>query len=367
MTEMNPGLSASPHAHDSSRVNRIMLHVCLALTPLTIWSFMLWGMAAALVWMLCVVSAIAFESLCLKVQQQPQSRLADGSALLTGWLLALTLPPGCPWWIAVFGSFFAIVIGKQIYGGIGQNLFNPALLARIALLISFPVPMTTWLEPGLNLSMDQSMQLVFGDAAAVLSSAAANGVDAMTGATWLGDSKAAVKSGNDMLSWLGSNFDLHSAWLGERRGSLGETSTLLILLGAAWLLWLRIISWHIPVALLGTVALLALVSSHTQPQAFGGPEFHLLSGGLMLGAFFYATDYVTSPTTRLGQIIFGIGAGVMIFSIRSWGSFPESVAFGILLMNALAPLIDRVTRPRIYGRNRSGDAISHASAQRRVQ
>ncbi|WP_221797234.1 RnfABCDGE type electron transport complex subunit D [Oceanobacter mangrovi] len=352
---------ASPHAHDRSGVNNIMFNVCLALAPVTAWGIFLWGLPALMMWVLCLVSAMAAEAFCLYLRQQPLSRLTDGSAMLTGWMLAMTLPPWCPWWVAVGGSAFAIIIGKQIYGGIGQNLFNPALLARIALLISFPVPLTTWIDPGVSPSFADAISIVFGQGPLSLANA-----DAFTGATWLGDSKAAVKGGADMLEWLGANYSLHNGFVGQMRGSMGETSALLVLLGAAWLMFRRIISWHIPVALLGTLALLALVSSHTQPERFAGPMFHLLSGGAMIGAFFYATDYVTSPTTKQGQILFGIGAGAMIFAIRSWGGFPEAVAFGILFMNALTPLIDRVTKPRVYGRNRRGEAVAHVSAQRRV-
>lgn len=354
-------VAASPHAHDRSGVDRIMMQVCLALVPVTAWGIYLFGWPALMVWLLCIVSALAAEALCLWVMDQPMFRLVDGSALLTGWLLALTLPPWSPWWVAVGGSAFAIIIGKQIYGGIGQNLFNPALLARIALLISFPVPLTTWALPYLNPDLGQSFQILMGQMPTLTPAA-----DALTGATWLGDSKAAVKAGGDMAVYLSEHFDALDAFNGERLGSMGETSGVLILLGAAWLLRQRIISWHIPVSLLGTLAVLALVTSTSDPSRYAPVSFHLLSGGVLIGAFFFATDYVTSPTTRLGQVLFGMGCGLMIFTIRTWGGFPEAVAFGILMMNALTPLIDRVTKPRIYGRNRQGNVIHHVPAQRRV-
>ena len=354
-------VTASPHAHDRSGVDRIMLNVCLALVPVTGFGIYLFGWPALMMWLLCIVSALASEALCLWLLQQPMSRLLDGSAVLTGWLLALTLPPWSPWWVAVGGSAFAIIIGKQIYGGIGQNLFNPALLARIALLISFPVPLTTWAMPYLNPDLGQSFQILMGHMPALTPAP-----DALTGATWLGDSKAAVKAGGDMTEYLSSHFNIVDAMIGERLGSMGETSALLVLLGGAWLLKQRIISWHIPVSLLGTLAVLALVTSTSEPERYAPVSFHLLSGSVLLGAFFFATDYVTSPTTKTGQVMFGMGCGLMIFTIRTWGGFPEAVAFGILFMNSLTPLIDRITKPRVYGRNRQGDVIKHVPAQRRV-
>ena len=352
---------ASPHAHDPSGVSTIMLQVCLALVPVTAWAFYLFGWPAVFVWSLCIAGAIVSEALSLWLMQQPWTRLLDGSGLLTGWLLALTLPPWSPWWVAVGGSAFAIIIGKQIYGGIGQNIFNPALLARIALLISFPVPLTTWVAPQLYPDFMDSVRIIFTNMPL-----ADLGFDGVTGATWLGDSKAAVKAGGDMQEYLANSFNTYDALFGFCRGSMGEVSALLALLGGAWLLVNRIITWHIPLSLLGTVAVLAVIGHQANAEYFAPLNFHLLSGGLILGAFFYATDYVTTPSSKQGQILFGIGSGILIYSIRSWGGFPEAVAFGILMMNALTPLIDRVTRPRVYGRNRQGDAIKHVSAQRRV-
>lgn len=351
-------LRASPHAHDRSSVNRIMFQVCLALAPVTLWAFHLFGWSAAIIWVLTCASAIVAEGFCLWLRHEPLSRLNDGSALLTGWLLALTLPPLCPWWVSVGGAAFAIIIGKQIYGGIGQNLFNPALLARVALLISFPVPLTTWLSPELSPGFADSMNIIFAGAPIN---------DALTGATLLGDSKAAVKGGADMASYLDAHFSAAVAFLGNIRGSLGETSALLALLGGLFLFFRGLITWHIPVAMIGTVALISQVTHMANPAHYPGAMFHLSSGALMLGAFFYATDYVTSPSSQSGKIIFGIGCGVLVFVIRSYGGFPEAVAFGILFMNALTPLIDRVTRPRVYGRNLKGNPIHHVPAQRRVQ
>lgn len=356
MSELS--VTASPHSHDHSSVDKIMLQVCVALMPVTGWAFYLFGWSAVIIWSLTCVAAIVSEAMCLMIRHESLTRLYDGSALLTGWLLALTLPPSCPWWIAVGGGAFAIVIGKQIYGGIGQNLFNPALLARVALLISFPVPLTTWLAPETSMSFAEAAAVIFGQAPLT---------DAMTGATWLGDSKAAVTAGGSMTDYMASHFDLSKAFWGFSYGSMGEVSAALALIGGLWLMIRRIISWHIPVSMLGTLALLAAIFSIGDDHFYPDTLFHLLTGGVMLGAFFYATDYVTSPTSKLGQLIFGASCGLLIFVIRSYGSFPEAVAFGILFMNAFTPLIDRVTQPRVYGRTRTGKPIKHISAKRRVQ
>ncbi|MDK2776181.1 MAG: RnfABCDGE type electron transport complex subunit D [Pseudomonadota bacterium] len=360
--DVNHSPSASPHAHDRSSIDRLMLRVCLALTPVTLWGFYCFGWPAIILFAVTTLAAIVTEMGCLYLMGQPISRVKDNSAMLTGWMLALTLPPWAPWWIGVGGAFFAIAIGKQIYGGIGQNLFNPALLARIALLISFPVQLTTWVNvTPLNSpaapDFITSVGIIFAGAPLA---------DGMTGATWLGAGKAAAAGGAHLGEMIRQDFSLHDAFFGLTRGSMGETSELLALLGGLYLLIRRVISWHIPVALLGTLALLALVSEHVNPDSYAGPLFHLTSGGVMIGAFFYATEYVTSPSTPAGKIIFGIGCGALLFAIRSWGGFPEAVAFAILLMNTFTPLIDRAFKPRAYGRTRAGNAIKHVSAARKV-
>ena len=235
------------------------------------------------------------------------------------------------------------------------------MLARVAVLVSFPVPLTTWLAPTPSefmQSFQPALAAVFGGAGLP---------DTFTGATWLGDSKAAVRAGVSMTDYLAQHFSLHDAFLGYSQGSLGETSALLALLGGGWLLYKRIISWHIPVTLLGTLAVLSGLFAYVEPEGFAGARFHLLTGGALIGAFFYATDYVTSPTTGLGKVVFGVGCGLLLFSIRCWGSFPEAMAFSILFMNAVSPLIDRITKPRIYGRTRTGNAVKHVPMRRSVQ
>ena len=339
---------SAPHAHDHSSVNRVMLHVCLALIPCTAYSIYLFGYAALNLFCLTILSSVLWESLCLKLRGVPQTQLHDHSALLTGWLLALTLPPWAPYWIAIGGSFIAIVIGKQLYGGLGQNLFNPAMLARVALLISFPVQMTTWPLPSADWTMFnfiEGMQITAGLYAVP---------DSVTGATALGHLKTELSAGGHAVHILQNEFSALAGFLGNLPGSLGETSALLILLGGCWLLLMRIISWHIPLSMLITVAVLAAIFHAIEPARYAPPSFHLLTGGLMLGAFFIATDLVTSPSSKGGQLVFGTGCGATVFVIRTWGNFPEGVAFAVLFMNALTPLIDLYLRPRIYGRTRKG-------------
>ncbi|MCC6076246.1 RnfABCDGE type electron transport complex subunit D [Pseudomonas sp. GCM10022188] len=347
------GLVSGPFAHDRSSVNRIMLQVCLALLPATLFGLYLFGWPAINLWLLTCASAVLTEALCLRWLGQPQRRLLDGSALLTGWLLALSLPPWAPWWIGVGGSVFAIGIGKQIYGGIGQNLFNPAMLARVALLIAFPLQMTTWALPHALGSAAapgfvEGLAITFGGAIP----------DGTTGATALGGLKTELTLGHTAEQILAGNFQLIPALLGSTAGSLGETSELLLLLGGLWLLLRRIIHWEIPVSMLVSVVLLGAIAHQINPDRYPGGLYHLASGGLLLGALFIATDPVTSPVSRAGRLIFGIGCGVLVYVIRTWGSFPEAVAFAVLFMNALSPLIDRYWRPRAYGRTSSGKPLA---------
>lgn len=344
---------SSPHAHDNSSVSRVMLHVCFALTPATLLAFYFFGLPAILLFILTTASAIAFESICLKLLGQSQQRLWDGSALLTGWLLALTLPPWAPWWIGVGGSFIAIVIGKQLYGGLGQNVFNPAMLARVALLISFPVQMTTWAQPldsFTDVSLGQSLAIIFNE----------NIPDGTTGATALGHLKTELSLGADANTVVAESFSASRAFFGNTAGSLGETSALLILAGGLWLLIMRIITWHIPVAMLATTFILATVFHWVAPEHFGSGLFHVLSGGMIIGAFFIATDLVTSPSSASGKLVFGFGCGALDFIIRTWGGFPEGIGFAVLFMNALTPLIDIYFKPRVYGRRYDGSPRRYA-------
>ena len=349
---MSTRMLSAPFTRSELQIQSIMLTVVLGLAPGTAWGVFIFGWPALFIFVVTVLSALAFEAVCLALaEKRVLATLTDGSALLTGWLIALTLPPWAPWWIGVVGAFIGIVVGKQVFGGLGQNLFNPAMLARVALLVSFPLEMTVWANPAPPFSaaapgLLESWAITFGGLAPA---------DGSTGATLLGWVKTEFSQGRLLDDSLASgSYGLFKSFLGWTGGSLGETSALLFALGGGWLLKKQIITWHIPVAMLGTVALLACVFTLVDGERYPGPLFHLTSGALMLGAFFIATDYVTSPNSKPGQLIFGAGCGLLVYVIRTWGSYPEGVAFAVLLMNSMTPVIDHYVRPRIYGRDRKG-------------
>jgi Na+-translocating ferredoxin:NAD+ oxidoreductase subunit D len=254
--------------------------------------------------------------------------ITDLSAVVTGLLLAYNLPPAFPSWMAAVGSVVAIVIAKQVFGGIGYNVFNPALIGRIFLLIAFPVQMTTWSQWRIPSPVE--------------------GADAVTTASPLGLAKTALQMGGA----IPFHFDGATAWdffVGLRNGSIGEVSVVCLLIGGIYLLWRRCIYWQVPVFYIGTVAVFATVLWKIDPATNLNPLFHILSGGLILGAFFMATDMVTTPVTKWGMTIFAIGCGVLTMVIRKWGGYPEGVSFSIVLMNAVTPLLNRATRPRVFG------------------
>lgn len=344
---------ASPHAHGGNSVNRTMFMVQLALLPATLYGFWLYGWPSFFLWLLTILSCVGFEALSLKLMGAPRIKatLFDGSAVLTGWLLAMTLPPWAPWWVAVLGGFIAIVIGKQVFGGLGQNVFNPAMVARVALLVSFPLPLTLWVAP-LPLSSLATPDFVTSLRIFLTSLPVP---DAMTSATLLGYAKTELSRGVGLTEALGAGPAL--SWIGMRAGSFGESAALLILCGGIYLLITRVITWHAPLAVLAGVAIPAAIGHAIDPGRFLSVEAHLLSGALMLGAFFIATDYVTSPNTTTGLIIFGLGIGFITWVIRSFGGYPEGVAFAVLLMNALTPVIDRLCKPRVLGRDRKGKPL----------
>jgi len=279
-----------------------MLDVIIALLPATAASVYFFGMRALAITLVSVAAAVAAEAAIQKIRNRPVT-INDGSAVITGLLLALTLSPAMPLWMVAVGAVAAIGIGKQVYGGLGSNPFNPALVGRAFLVVTFPVHMTTWINP----------------------------IDGVTSATPLG-----------LLKMEGTATGYTELFIGNVGGSLGETSALLLILGGLYLLYRGIIDWRIPAFYLGTVAVMTAVLGQD-------PVFHLLAGGLMLGAFFMATDMVTTPVTRTGKIIFGIGAGILVVLIRLYGGYPEGVLFSILLMNTFTPIIDKYTRPKIYG------------------
>ena len=341
----------APHHLVRSSVAQIMLRVCLSLLPATVFGFWLYGWPALFTWLFTVGAALAGEALCLKLAGRRSGPvLADGSALLTGWLLALSLPPWAPWWIGVIGGLFATMIGKQVFGGLGCNLFNPAMVARVFLLVSFPVQMTAWVAP-LPLGAAGAPDLIDG-LRIVLQGAP--GLDAIASASLLGYAKTELSRGSDLFQALAAAIAPVNSLSGARPGSLGETASLLIAAGGLYLLARGIISWHIPVAMLAGIALPAAIAHAVDPGRYLDATTHLLSGGAVLGAFYIATDYVTSPNTKAGQLIFGFGCGLLTYIIRTWGGYPEGVAFAVLLMNALTPVIDAYIRPRILGRDHRG-------------
>ena len=317
-------LSSSPHVHGGESTSRIMRDVVLSLLPASAAAVYFFGLPALWVLAICVVGCLACEALCQRLRGQPLS-LADNSALVTGILLALNLPPTSPWWLALLGAVIAILLGKQVYGGLGHNPFNPALVARVVLLVSFPVQMTTWTTPAPLFS----------------------GVDARTAATPLGEMQTAVMLTGRLPETLQGS--LTDYFLGNMAGCAGEVSALALLAGAAYLFWRRVLTWHIPTSFLLSVVLVSGAFWMTDPTRYPSPLFHLLTGGMMLGVFYMATDMVTSPVTPRGMVIFGIGCGLLTVLIRLFGGYPEGVSFAILLMNAATPLIDRFVRPRLYG------------------
>ncbi|MCQ2388605.1 MAG: RnfABCDGE type electron transport complex subunit D [Kiritimatiellae bacterium] len=311
-------LSSSPHAHARCSVSRIMLDVLIALLPTTAAGIWFFGMPAVWTIATCVATCLAAESLC-RLAMKRENTVGDLSAVVTGLLLALNLPAGIPLWMAAVGSVFAIAVCKQVFGGLGMNPFNPALAARAFMLISFTGPMTTWMRP-----------IAHGCDAATH---ATDAVDAMTCATPL----AFIKKGD--YSQLP---DLWNLLIGNMPGCIGEVSALALAIGAVYLLWRKVITWHVPVAFLAATAVFAAL--------VGAPiHAHLLTGGVMIGACFMATDYVTSPITAKGKLIFGVGCGVLCMAIRRYGSYPEGCSFAILIMNAVAPLINRWTQPKPFG------------------
>ena len=353
-------LVAGPYTHERSTVSRTMRLVMLALTPATLFGLSQFGWPAVFLFAVTVGTALAAETFCLRIADKPvRLFLMDGSAVLSGWLLALTLPPWAPWWIGVLGSLIAIVVAKQIFGGIGQNLFNPAMVARVALLISFPLEMTTFVKPNPLFSAEAPGVL---DGLAVTFSNAASGVafDAVTSASVLGQVRTELGLGHSLPDILPDSYNALAGAIGNVSGSMGETSAVLILLGGLFLIYKRVITWHIPVAMMGSIALLAGAMNLFDPDHFAGPVYHLVSGATLLGAFFIATDLVTSPVSIRGQILFGAGCGLLVYVIRTWTGYPEGVAFAVMLMNACTPLIDHWLRPRIYGRNRSGAPLEYS-------
>jgi len=322
-------VSQSPHIQSKDNIQKIMLTVIIALLPATLFSFYLFGIKAFMIVVIAVGSAVLFEWLTVKYVFKNNSTVWDLSAIVTGLLLALNVPSNLPIWMLLVGTFVAIVVVKLTFGGLGQNIFNPAIAARIFLLISFPVQMTSWPLP-----FQKSMSMF----------------DAVTGPTSLGIMKEGLKNG-ETVSQIMDKIPSHLQMLyGIMGGSLGEVSALLIILGGIYLMIRKVITWHIPVSILSTVTLFSTLMWTINPNKYPDPLFELLTGGLMIGAFFMATDYSTSPMSKSGQIIFGIAIGLLTLIIRYWGAYPEGISFAILIMNAFVPLINKSFKPNIFGK-----------------
>ena len=313
--------SSSPHIRSNEDTRSIMLDVIIALLPALAWSVYCFGWKALLLTAVSVVSCVFFEWAYRKAMKK-SCMVGDLSAVVTGILLSFVCPVDLPWWAVIIGAFFSIVVVKQLYGGIGCNFLNPALAGRAILLASYATAMTTWTLPSSKLDTVVST------------------------ATPL----AIMKEGTvEKFTELTANYSVADMFIGRVGGSLGEVSALALLLGGAWLLIRKVISWHTPVAFIGTVAILTLISAPAGIDNVQYMLYNVFGGGLMLGAIFMATDYATSPVTKPGQLIFGIGCGLITCFIRRFGSYPEGVCYSILIMNCTTWLLDKYIRPTIYG------------------
>jgi electron transport complex protein RnfD len=329
----------APFLLKDASVSLVMTQVCLALIPGIAAYAWLVGPAILVQLVLASLTAIVAEAVMLKLRGKSLAMfLSDGSAIVTAWLIALTFPPLAPWWLVVTGTLFAIVIAKHLYGGLGQNPFNPAMVAFAACIVSFPALMSQWPSVGLQMPLLDQLNVILG---------LAPRVDALSGATPLDAMKTALKlsEGQVDIAHLLANQDIYGNFAG--RG--WEWVATGYLLGGLWLWQRKLVTWHAPVAFLTAMVLVSGALWLYQPASFANPLFHLLSGGTMLGAFFIITDPVSGCTTPRGKLIFGFGAGLLAYIIRVFGGFPDGVAFAVLLMNLSAPLIDQLTQPRIFG------------------
>lgn len=328
-------LQSSPYLAAETSIPRVMYDVCIAMAPAALLSFAAFGWRAVFVMALSIIFMLAFEYFFARFRHPHEEALRqtlDGSALVSGILLGLNLGPLSPWWIMFVGAGIAMGLGKHIFGGLGRNPFNPVLVGRVFLLISFPVQLTTWQAPGWVTNNPLAKE--------------AASLDVVTSATPL----AALKE-EGFVKFLEAfqQTDMWQYLLFNKGGCLGEASIILLLIGGLYLLFRKVITWQIPVTYIGTVAVITGIMYLIDSDKYANPMVHILSGALVLGAFFMATDMVTSPVSSKGQIIFGIGCGLITAAIRLWGGFPEGVSFAILVMNGLVPLIDRSTKPKLFG------------------
>ena len=309
--ENNFILSPSPHVFTKDTTSKMMKSVMIGLLPASLTSIYFFRLRAIILLCMCIISCVIFEYSFQKLMKR-KITIGDYSAVVTGMFLAFVLPPAVPFWICIIGSLVAIILVKQIFGGLGSNIFNPALLARAFLMAAFPTVLTTWSRP-LTL-------------------------DVVTGATPL----SLFKFEHILKTY-------QNLFIGNISGSLGETSAIALIIGAAYLFYKKVIDYRIPISYILTVVTISFIANKINPSSYAPLVFHVLAGGLLLGAFFMATDPVTSPVTKKGRWVFGIGCGIITMVIRLWGGLPEGVMYSILLMNALTPLINKATRPRRYG------------------
>jgi electron transport complex protein RnfD len=321
-------VSPSPHQLGNHSIKGLMYGVLIALIPTLAVSIFFFGMGAIVVLLASVLACVAFEYLITKLFFKREPAISDGSAIITGALLAFNLPSNIPVWLVIVGAFVAIGIGKMSFGGLGSNPFNPALVGRVFLLISFPVPMTSWPKP----SPITEKMLGYTDVA--------------TGATPLGLLQESEGGISDVMTKIPDYMQL---FLGNMGGSAGEIGAAAILIGLIYMLMKRIISWHIPVSVILTTVIVSGAFWLADPTQYADPLFHLLTGGLLLGAVFMATDYVTSPMSKKGMIVYGAGIGLLTVIIRIFGAYPEGVSFAILLMNAFVPIINMNMKPKRFG------------------
>ena len=344
-------IASSPYTHNQRQTSRIMMLVSLALLPGIAVQWFNFGWGSIIQLLLAIASALAAEAVVCKLRKQSASTLlGDNSALLTGLLLGISIPPLAPWWMVVLGTVFAIIIAKHLYGGLGHNPFNPAMIGYVVLLISFPVQMTSWLPPqslaAIQPDFLDTLRMIFtghtlnGDTMSQLKM----GIDGISQATPLDTFKTGLRAGGNAAQLM------HTPMLNGVLGGPGwQWVNVAFLAGGLFLLGKNLIRWHIPVSFLSTLTVCSLLGWLMAPEHFASPLVHLFSGATMLGAFFILTDPVTASTTNRGRLLYGALAGVLVWLIRSFGGYPDGVAFATLLANITVPLIDYYTRPRVYG------------------
>jgi len=321
-------VSPSPHTHGKESTQKLMLNVIMALIPAFFVSVFYFGLGAVIVTATSVASCLLFEYLIQRFILKKSISITDGSALVTGILLAFNLPSNIPVFIIIIGSFVSIAIAKMTFGGLGNNPFNPALVGRVFMLISFPVQMTTWpLPKGLGTGY----------------------ADAVTGATPLAIIKEGLKNGESLSQLMGEIPTTAQMFLGKMGGSIGEVAAVALLIGFVYLLVRKVITWHIPVSVIGSMVIFTTILWLVNPERNADPSFHILAGGVLLGAIYMATDYVTSPMVPKAMLIYGCGIGIITVIIRVYGAYPEGVSFAILIMNAFVPLMNAYIKPKRFG------------------